>query len=82
MGQSRLGARRRRTLGPVGIHLQRRVDGMRLLLVDDVMTTGSTVEACARLLKNAAAIEVRVAVWARTLPHDPGQFDRTFRAGS
>ena len=37
------------------------------LLVDDVVTTGATVAACARALRSAGACEVRVLAYARTL---------------
>jgi ComF family protein len=43
-----------------------RVDGMRVLLVDDVLTTGSTAAACARVLKHAGAKHVTVLALART----------------
>jgi ComF family protein len=39
----------------------------RALLVDDVVTTGATVAACARMLRGAGACEVRVLAYARTL---------------
>ncbi|MCL5291646.1 MAG: ComF family protein [Actinobacteria bacterium] len=39
----------------------------RVLLIDDVYTTGSTVSECARALKRAGAVEVMVATVARTV---------------
>jgi predicted amidophosphoribosyltransferase len=45
-----------------------RVEGRRLVLVDDVMTTGATATACARALGKAGAADVMVLTLTRTTP--------------
>jgi predicted amidophosphoribosyltransferase len=52
---------------------RRGVAGLRVLLLDDVMTSGATLRASAQALASAGALSVEVAVWARTPA--PG-FDR------
>ncbi len=42
-----------------------RLTGKRVMLVDDVLTTGSTVSECSRVLKRAGAVEVIVVTVAR-----------------
>jgi ComF family protein len=56
-----------RHAGP-GFSARRALDGRRVLLVDDVVTTGATVTAAARALTKAGAGEVHVVAAARTPP--------------
>ena len=44
-----------------------KVRGRRVVLIDDVYTTGATVRGCSRVLKRAGAKEVSVLCWARVV---------------
>lgn len=44
-----------------------KIHGKTIILVDDVYTTGSTANACARVLKTSGADRVLVFCWARVL---------------
>ena len=59
--------RRENVKGAFSVQDPAAIDGRRVLLVDDVFTTGSTVEECAAVLKRAGAADVSVVTVARAL---------------
>jgi ComF family protein len=68
-GRMSRAGRRRNVAGAFAVHprWRGRLKGRRVLLLDDVMMTGATVEACARVLKRAGAAEVHVLLLARVV---------------
>jgi ComF family protein len=65
--QTRLSRKERRenVKHAFGLGGTKRLDRARIVLVDDVFTTGATTNACARILKRAGAAEVCVWTLAR-----------------
>lgn len=53
--------------GAFAVHAGTRLDGRRLIVLDDVFTTGATTNACAKALRAAGAAEVCVWTVARGL---------------
>lgn len=66
--------RARNMKGAFDIPTKRRdvVRGAHIILIDDVLTTGSTLKACARRLKRGGAARVEALVLARVVPEGIG----------
>jgi ComF family protein len=56
----------------VAPHAAKTIQGKRILLIDDVMTTGSTLSACTRVLKDAGAVQVDCLAVAMAVGGDDG----------
>ena len=59
--------RRRVVAGAFKVADRAAVDGRSVVLVDDVLTTGSTANSCARELRRAGASRVELISWARVV---------------
>lgn len=62
-------ARRRALVGAIGVskHGAKAVKGRSVILVDDVLTSGATSQACVAALKRAGATSVTICCFARVL---------------
>lgn len=65
--------RRRTVAGAFRANPKAELRGRTVVLVDDVLTTGSTANACARVLRRAGAERVELVSWARVVR--PSQLD-------
>jgi ComF family protein len=62
-----LSQRKRTVAGAFSVDPAAELAGRTVVLVDDVLTTGSTAEACAKALKRAGAERVELVSWARVI---------------
>lgn len=59
--------RRKTVSGAFQVRDKAAVEGKSVILIDDVLTTGSTVEACARALERAGAARIELLAFARVV---------------
>lgn len=59
--------RRKAVAGAFRATAPQQVKGRTVILIDDVLTSGSTAEACARALRRARASRVELICWARVV---------------
>jgi len=62
--------RRKNVRGAFALRRPQQVQGRSVLLIDDVYTTGTTLNECARVLRSVGAEKVWVATVARVLRHN------------
>lgn len=79
LSQGEFGAtgRRRNVQNAFALKPGRNVKGLRIVLIDDVLTTGATVEECALILRRAGAARIDVLTLARSLRHDAANLAAT-----
>ena len=61
------GQRRKAVAGAFKMRRISALEGRTVVLIDDVFTSGSTAEACARVLRRAGASRVELICWARVV---------------
>jgi ComF family protein len=61
------GQRKKTVAGAFAVTDREAVAGRTVVLIDDVLTSGSTAEACARALRRAGARRVELICWARVV---------------
>jgi len=59
--------RRKAVAGAFQVTDGKPLSGRTVVLIDDVLTSGSTAEACARALRSAGAVRVELICWARVV---------------
>jgi predicted amidophosphoribosyltransferase len=67
LGRLSPAARAEQVAGAFAVSDARRIEGRRVLIVDDVMTTGATLNECAQVLLRGGAAAVTVAALARAV---------------